>query len=106
MKKTLMYYEKRVRRLLAQGLVSESTVCCFNIDRSENGKWGKDILIDRAPTLTTKNRYIWVLKAGDVRRPYASRQCCRLESKHITPARTARDQSGQRRRRRRRRNGS
>ncbi|CAK0862797.1 unnamed protein product, partial [Prorocentrum cordatum] len=75
MRKNLSEYER-------SGEVVDDDVVCFGLDRRLASVYAAPITHNCAPCLTTKNRYLFVVRIGDLSLPYGQRTMCRW----LTPA--------------------
>eukprot|EP00959_Pyramimonas_sp_CCMP1952_P027171 570795-Pyramimonas_sp.AAC.1 len=74
--------ERHLAPFGASGSVSDDDVICFGLDRRLASVYVAPITVECCPCLTTKNRYLFVLRISDVCKPYPSRGMCRW----LTPA--------------------
>ena len=62
----LRHIEVRVRCLLARGAIKPGQIACVPIDRAVHKVYGCPIFLDRCPTLTTRNWYLFVFSVEDL----------------------------------------
>ena len=70
--------EKRVIKMLADGKANRNDIAIFAVDRSEKRNLGFPIHLNVSPTLTARNRYLYVLKVGEASKQRENRSVSRL----------------------------
>ena len=61
-----------------QGQLAETDVVCFPLDRGSNKAYVRQYTTNLAPTLTTSNKYLFVVSVGCLRKPEAERRFFRF----------------------------
>ena len=59
-KKNLEAFEEKIRASFARGKFVTDDVCIFHLDRAENKTYDQIVSLNVAPTLTTRNQYLFV----------------------------------------------
>ena len=74
MKQNLKDAQSQLQKLLVEGSLSKDDIVCFPLDRADGKIYKRQICIDRVPTLTTSNSYLFIsdlkLEARDEDRDY------------------------------------
>ena len=52
--------QAQLRKLLQAGKISEDSLVCYPLDRADDKTYKRQICVDRTPTLTTSNTYLFV----------------------------------------------
>ena len=52
--------QAQLRKLLQEGKISEDSLVCYPLDRADDKTYKRQICVDRTPTLTTSNTYLFV----------------------------------------------
>ena len=60
------WYEDQVRQALQEQAVQPSDIVVFVLDRAPGRTYKPQWKINMVPTLTTQNRYLWLMVAGEV----------------------------------------
>ena len=61
-----------------KGQLAETDVVCFPLDRGSNRAYVRQYTTNLAPTLTTSNKYLFVVSVGCLRKPEAARRFFRF----------------------------
>eukprot|EP00973_Karenia_brevis_P033101 4567837-Karenia_brevis.AAC.1 len=78
MQENLKVIDKKVRIMMLVGKVKASSLLIVAADRATNKTYKQQIVVDHAPCLTCHNKYLWIMKAGDVNKPVKDRKPYRL----------------------------
>ena len=60
MAQNLQDSQAQLRKLLNEGEISEDSLVCYPLDRADDKTYKRQICVDRTPTLTTSNTYLFV----------------------------------------------
>ncbi|CAK0795910.1 unnamed protein product [Prorocentrum cordatum] len=77
LRKNLSHYEGRVRALLLAKQVEPHDVISFSLDRGPGKVYAAPVHVNVVPTFTTHNKYIFVMRCGEVAIPQSQRKLSR-----------------------------
>lgn len=78
MRRNLVLIEQKVLEDRSSGLLDGESVVVFQVDRDQHKKYLSGYMKDICYTLTTANRYLFVLSVADIEKPRPEHAFCRL----------------------------
>lgn len=78
LRRNMIVHELRVRCMISRGALEVGRLACFSVDRAAGKTFALNIYVDRVPTLTTKNNFLFLISTDDMDVADQQRKCFRF----------------------------